>query len=305
MNVRAMLKGAMTALVTPFKNGRVDEAKLEELVSFQIHNGIDAIVPCGTTGESPTLNYEEHKRTIARVVKAAHGRIPVIAGTGSNCTDEAIMLTQHAEKVGADAALVVVPYYNKPTQEGMVAHFKVVAASVSFPIVIYNIPGRTGVNMAPETVAELAKVKNIAGIKESTGSLDQTSQILSLCDIVVLSGDDSLTIPLMAVGAAGVISVASNVAPKQVAGMVHDALKGDYASARAGHYRLMPLFKVLFVQTNPIPVKAAMAMMGLIPEDVRLPLVPMAAAHRPKLEAVLKNLGCLNKSKHVTGAKKS
>lgn len=285
----------MVALVTPFKNGALDEMRLRELVEFQIENGTSAIVPCGTTGESPTLDYDEHKRVIQVVVQTAAGRVSVIAGTGSNSTAEAIMLTKHAEKVGADAALVVVPYYNKPTQEGMIAHFEAVAGSVSFPIVIYNIPGRTGVNMLPETVAQLAQVKNITGIKESTGSLDQASDIMKLCDIVVLSGDDALTLPLMAIGARGVISVAANIVPRQLADLVGYALKGDFNAASKIHYQLLPLFRNLFVQTNPVPVKAAMAMMGMIGDELRLPLVKLSESFRPKLKALLEEQGLLRK----------
>ncbi len=293
----SLFTGAMTALLTPFKDGKVDEAALKRLVDFQIKNGIDALVPCGTTGESPTLSYDEHKRVIEVTVRAAAKKVPVIAGTGSNSTEEAVMLTRHAEKVGADAALIVVPYYNKPTQAGMIAHFKAVAASVSLPIVIYNIPGRTGVNMLPETVAELAAVKNIIAIKESTGSLEQAGQIMKLCDIIVLSGDDALTIPLMAIGAKGVISVASNIVPKEVAQMTGAALKGDYQAARAMHYRLLDLFKILFVETNPIPVKAAAAMMGMMQEEIRLPLLTLSEHHRSKLRATLASYGLLESAK--------
>ncbi len=288
-----LLSGSMVALVTPFKDGVLDEARLRELVEFQIENGTSAIVPCGTTGESPTLDYDEHKRVIEVVVQTAAGRTSVIAGTGSNSTAEAIMLTKHAEKVGADAALVVVPYYNKPTQEGMIAHFKAIAASVSFPIVIYNIPGRTGVNMLPETVAQLSSVRNISGIKESTGSLDQASDIMKLCNIVVLSGDDALTLPLMAIGARGVISVAANIVPKQLSQLVGNALNGNFDAASKIHYQLLPLFRNLFVQTNPVPVKAAMAMMGMISEELRLPLIKLSDSFRPKLKALLEEQGLL------------
>lgn len=301
---KVTLSGAMTALVTPFRNGKLDEPKLRELVAFQIAGGIDALVPCGTTGESPTLGYDEHKRVIDVVVEASAGKVPVIAGTGSNSTAEAVMLTQYAEKAGANAALIVVPYYNKPTQEGMIAHFKAVAESVSFPIVMYNIPGRTGVNMLPETVAELAKVKNITAIKESTGSLEQASQIASLCGITILSGDDALTLPLMSVGAKGVISVASNVAPKEVVALAHACLKGDYEAARKIHAKLLDLFKILFVQTNPTPVKAALAMMGMMEDELRLPLLPLAAAHRPKLKAVLDQYGLLTGPKNLAAVRK-
>ena len=304
---KELLCGSMVAMVTPFRAGKLDEAKLEELVDFHVRSGTDAIVPCGTTGESPTLDYAEHKKVIEIVARAAAGKVAVIAGTGSNSTAEAIMLTQHAEKVGADAALIVVPYYNKPTQEGMAEHFKAVAKSVSFPIVIYNIPGRTGVNMAPETVARLAQdkaVKNIVGIKESTGSLEQAGQILRLCDIALLSGDDALTVGLMAIGAKGVISVAANIVPQEMTRMVRSALQGDFAAARKIHYELLDLFKNLFVQTNPIPVKAAMAMMGMIGEELRLPLTPLSAEYRPKLKAVLGQYGLIRDSKNLAGTRK-
>ncbi len=301
---RELLSGSMVALVTPFNNGKVDEGKLQELVDFQARNGTDAIVPCGTSGESPTLSYEEHKRVIEVVVRAAKGKIPVIAGAGSNSTAEAVMFTQHAQKVGADGVLVIVPYYNKPTQEGMIEHFRAVAKSVSIPVVIYNIPGRTGVNMLPETVAQLAKIKNIRAIKESTGNVEQAGQIMSLCDINVLSGDDALTVPLMALGAKGVITVAANIVPKEISQMVQCGLKGDFAAARKIHFKLMELFKVLFVQTNPIPVKAAMAMMGLIEDELRLPLLPLADQYRPKLRAALERHGLLEAQRNSAGSRR-
>ena len=304
MRSKELLTGSMVALVTPFKNGKVDEEKLHELVHFHIQNGTDAIVPCGTSGESPTLSHEEHKRVIEIAVRAAKGKIPIIAGAGSNSTAEAVMLAQHAQKVGAAGALVIVPYYNKPTQEGMVEHFKAVAKSVSIPIILYNIPGRTGVNMLPETVAELSKVKNIRAIKESSGSVEQAGLILSLCDICVLSGDDALTVPLMSMGAKGVITVAANIVPKEIAQMVHAARNGDFETARKIHFKLSDLFKILFVQSNPIPVKAAMAMMGMIQDELRLPLVPLSAQYRPKLREVLERYDLLESHKNAVGSRR-
>lgn len=268
------LQGAMTAIVTPFnEKGEVDWEKLRSCVKYQIDEGIDGLVPVGTTGECPTLSHDEHDRVIAETVKVAAGRVPVIAGTGSNSTDEAVRLTQAAKESGADACLVVNPYYNKPCQAGLYAHFAKIAA-VGIPIVLYNIPGRTGINMSPDTVAKLYNdFDNVIAIKEATGSLDQASEILALCDITVLSGDDSLTLPLMSVGAKGVISVMSNCSPKLVKAITEPALKGDFAAARAAHLKSFKLFKSMFIETNPQPIKMAMSLMGLCGPDLRLPMV--------------------------------
>ncbi len=292
-----MFKGSIVALVTPFSGGKVDEVKLRELVDYHIQNKTDAVSPCGTTGESPTLSHEEHKRVIQIVVEQANKRIPVIAGTGSNSTDEAVDLTRFAKRVGADGSLQVCPYYNKPTQEGLYRHFEKIAKEADIPLILYNIPGRTGINMAPETIARLSKIETIVAVKEAAGSLDQVSQIISLCDITVLSGDDSLTLPMMAVGAQGVISVAANIVPKDVAALTHHALKGAYDKARELHYKLLPLCKALFVETNPIPVKTAMELLGMIKGELRLPLCPMSEANSTVLKKALVDYGLLPASK--------
>jgi 4-hydroxy-tetrahydrodipicolinate synthase len=293
-----MFTGAYTALVTPFtRNGTVDENRLRELVEMQIRAGVDGLVPCGTTGESPTLSHEEHSRVVELVVKFVAGRCKVIAGTGSNSTDEAISLTQHAKKAGADASLQVAPYYNKPTQAGLYAHFRAIAEEGGLPIIIYNIPGRTGVDVSNDTMARLHRdlPDKVVGLKESTGVVDRVSQLRQLLDrdFCILSGDDSLTLPMMAVGAQGVISVASNVMPREVTDLTHAALKGDFARAGQIHAKLFPLFKDLFIETNPIPVKAALAMMGQIEEIYRLPLVPMAENNKSQLKKTLENLKLL------------
>ena len=286
-----MWQGAYTAIVTPFnRNGSVDFAKLRELVEIQIKNGIDGIVPVGTTGESPTLGVKEHEQVIETTIAAAAKRIKVVAGTGANSTAEAIELTRHAKDAGADATLQVTPYYNKPNATGLVRHFSAVA-DLGLPTVLYNIPGRTGREIPLDTVAELAKHPNIVAIKEAGGSVDRVSQIVTRCNLEVLSGDDSLTLPMMSVGGVGVISVASNVAPKAVADMVHAALRGDFVAARKLHQQYYRLFTDLFVDTNPIPVKAAMAMMGLIEEVYRLPLCETTEANKAKVRECLKNLG--------------
>ncbi len=290
-----MFGGAIVAIVTPFSNGRVDEEAFRRLINFQIENGTQAIVPCGTTGESATLSHEEHKRVIEFVIKEVDGRVPVIAGTGSNNTAEAIELTQHAKKAGADGALMILPYYNKPTQEGLYQHFKTVAEAVSLPIIMYNIPSRTGINMLPATVARLAKIENIVGVKESSGDLVQITQIIEACgkDFDVLSGDDPLTLPLMAVGGKGVISVASNVAPREMSDMVTAFQKGNLAKAQELFIHLQPLFRALFLVTNPIPVKMALGLMGMITPEMRLPLYPMDEENTDKLKKVLSDYGLL------------
>jgi len=291
-----MFTGTYTAIVTPFKNGKIDEAALEALIKAQIKGGVDGIVPVGTTGESPTLNYEEHVKVIALAVKFAAAKIKVLAGTGGNSTSEAIYLTQHAEKAGADGSLQVAPYYNKPTQEGLFQHFHAVARATKLPIVLYSIPGRCGVEIGVDTVDRLSHDSvNIVGIKEAGGNPDRVSQLRAVLgtNFVILSGDDSLTLPFMAVGAQGVISVAANVIPKEVAHMVKAYAKGHSAAALRLHEKFFPLFKDLFLETNPLPVKAALAMMGLIHEEFRLPLVPMSAKNRAVLKATLKSCGVL------------
>ena len=287
-----MFQGAIVATVTPFRDGKVDAAALRRLVEFQIRSGTDGIVPCGTTGESATLSFEEHERVIEIVLRAADGRVPVIAGTGSNNTKEAIVLTRYARKAGADAALVITPYYNKPTQKGLVAHFTAVAESADIPVILYNVPGRTGVNMAPETVARLAEIENIVGVKEASGNLAQICDILRMTpkDFCVLSGDDGLYYPMLALGAKGVISVVSNVAPKEMADLYDAFAAGETGKARDIHFRLWPLMQALFIETNPIPAKTALAMMGKIREEFRLPLCAMSAGNRKVLAKVLSDL---------------
>jgi 4-hydroxy-tetrahydrodipicolinate synthase len=291
-----MFTGTYTAIVTPFKKGKIDEPALERLIRIQVRAGVDGIVPVGTTGESPTVDYEEHIQIIALSMKFAGGRIKVIAGTGGNSTSEAIYLTQHAEKVGADGSLQVAPYYNKPTQEGLFQHFREVARCTRLPIVLYSIPGRCGVEIGVDTVKRLAQqCKNIVGIKEAGGNADRVSQLRAALGprFVILSGDDSLTLPFMAVGAQGVISVATNVIPRQVAQMVKAYAAGKTGAALRLHQKYYPLFKDLFIETNPVPVKAALAMLGQIEEEYRLPLVPMSAKNREVLQATMKAVGVL------------
>ncbi|MDH5427188.1 MAG: 4-hydroxy-tetrahydrodipicolinate synthase [Nitrospirota bacterium] len=290
-----MFSGSLVAIVTPFTKGKFDEKAMADLIEFQIAHGTHGIVPCGTTGESATLTSEEHERVVAVTVEVVNKRIPVIAGTGSNSTDEAILFTKHAKSVGADGALLITPYYNKPTQEGLFRHFEAVAKAVDLPQILYNIPGRTSVNMLPATTARLSKVPNIIGIKEGSGSLQQVSDIIhhSKQDFLILSGDDPLTLPMMALGGKGVITVTANIAPTDMAHMVSAALKGNYEEARTLHFKLTPLFSALFLETNPIPVKAALAMMGKMSEEVRLPLTPLAEAFRPTLREALQQAGVL------------
>lgn len=286
--MRSIFRGSVVAIVTPFKDdGSVDFDALAGLVEWQIASGTNGILPCGTTGESPTLTHEEHEQVVAEVVKMVKKRVPVLAGAGSNCTAESLRLVRHAEKVGADGVLVITPYYNKPTQAGLIAHYRAVAEATKLPIIIYNVPGRTGVSILPETVAQLAEIKNIVGVKEASGSVDNTSAIVTSCNVDVLSGDDSLTLPIMAVGGCGVISVAANVVPAKMAALTRAVTKGDLATAERLHRQLYPLCRALFIETNPVPVKAALAMMGKIKETYRLPLVPMQPANRAKLQAVL------------------
>ena len=291
-----MFTGTYTALVTPFRGGQLDEPALERLVKFQIKGGVDGIVPVGTTGESPTVNFEEHIQIIALSVKAAAGKVKVLAGTGANATAEAIALTQAAEKAGADGSLQVAPYYNKPTQEGLYQHFKAIAKATKLPIVLYSIPGRCGIEIALDTVKRLAHdCKNIVGLKEAGGSCDRVSQLHALLGekFTILSGDDSLTLPFLSVGAVGVISVASNIIPKEVTQMVKAYARGDARKAGALHARYYPLFKDLLIETNPTPVKAALAMMKLIEEEYRLPLVPMNPKNWETLRTTLKRCDVL------------
>jgi len=290
-----MFKGAIVAIVTPFKSGHVDEDTFRELIEFQISNGTDGIVPCGTTGESSTLSHEEHDRVIEIAIEAAGKRVPVIAGTGSNSTEEALRLTRHAYEAGADGALMVCPYYNRPTQEGLYQHFKAIAEKVPIPIVPYNIPGRTGVNMMPETVARLSGISNIVGIKEASGSLKQMQDVINLCGnkFNVLSGDDFFTLPLLLIGGKGVISVLSNVVPADMAAMVDAFEAGDINRARQLHDKMVPLIDALFIETNPVPVKAALSMMGKIDYDIRLPLCKMSESNYGKLKNAMSNYGLI------------
>ena len=289
-----MFEGSFVAIVTPHKaDGSFDEKKFRKLIEFQIENGTDGIVPCGCTGEAATMSHDEQKRLVKITVETVDKRVLVIAGTGSNYTDEAIDLTRFAKKVGADGTLSITPYYNKPTPEGQYLHYEKIAKEVDIPIVLYNVPSRTGVSMQPGTVARLSKIDNIVAIKEASGSLDQVSQILGLCDITVLSGDDSLTLPMMSIGAKGVISVAANIMPKEVATMVELALEGKYEEARKLHFKLLPIFKGLFIETNPIPVKTAMSLMNLIDANWRLPLCHMTGENETKWKKILKEAGLI------------
>lgn len=284
-------QGSMVALATPFKNNKLDEKTLVNLVKFHLKSGTDGIVPVGTTGECPTVSHEEHQRIIEICVDATGGKIPVIAGTGSNSTAEAISLTKYAKKVGASAALMVNPYYNKPTQEGLYRHFEAVAKAVDLPIVLYNIPGRTGITMSAETVARLAKIPTIVAIKEATGNMDMASHIMSLCDITVLSGDDSLTLPLMSLGAKGVISVIANIMPETVSQMVTAFMAGNHDKAQEIHYKMFPLCRAMFIETNPIPVKKAMSWLGLCSDELRLPLCEIQPGNEKILRQAMIDYG--------------
>ncbi|MEA5000825.1 MAG: 4-hydroxy-tetrahydrodipicolinate synthase [Endomicrobiaceae bacterium] len=290
-----MFSGSYTAIVTPFKNGKVDFDTFEKLIEMQYKAGITGIVPCGTTGESATLSHQEHDEVIESAVKFAKGRIKVFAGTGSNSTVEAIRLSKHAEEVGCDGVLLVSPYYNKPTQQGLYLHYKEIANSIKIPVILYNIQGRTSVNIEPKTIARLTKdCKNIVAVKEASGSLDQMSQIKILSpEIYLLSGDDSLTLPVMSIGGCGVISVLSNILPEEVADLVNTVLKGDLKKASEMHYKLFPLVKAMFMETNPIPVKAAMEMMGLCSGDLRLPMCSISDANKENLRNVLQSYGLI------------
>ncbi len=290
-----MFTGAMVALITPFQDGEVDFRTIDELVNFHLENGTDGIVPVGTTGECPTLSHEEHKQVIERVVKTVAGQVPVIAGAGSNSTAEAIELTTFAKKVGADATLQVGPYYNKPTQRGFYEHFKAIAEEVDLPIVLYNIPGRCGAGMTAETIVQLSEIENIVAVKEASGSMDQSSEIAARCEITLLSGDDSLTLPIASVGGKGVVSVVANIVPADVKAMTDLILEGDLVSARQWHRKLFPLSKsLLTLATNPIPIKAAMSILGMASDELRLPLVPLEEEKRPILQKVLADYGLLD-----------
>ncbi len=291
-----MFKGSIVAIVTPFHNGKVDEKKLRELIDFQIENGTSGIVPCGTTGESATLTFDEHEKVIEITIDQVNKRVPVIAGTGSNSTEEAIMLTRQAASAGADASLQVSPYYNRPTQAGLYRHFKAIAQSVKIPIILYNIAGRTGVNIEPETIANLAKdCKNIVAVKEASGSLDQMSRIKALCPptFQLISGDDSLTLPVLSIGGIGIISVVANIVPRDVADLVTAFEKGNIKKAQSLHYKLLPLIKAAFIETNPIPIKTAMGLLKMCEPDLRLPMCEMSPDNLEKLKKALKNYGLL------------
>jgi 4-hydroxy-tetrahydrodipicolinate synthase len=294
--MKRRFEGSMPALVTPFRDGAIDMDALDRMVEFVIAGGASAVVPCGSTGEAATLSHEEHVQVIRRVVQVARGRVPVIAGTGSNSTAEAIALTRAAKEAGADAALLISPYYNKPTQEGIYRHYRAVAEATRFPLILYNIPGRTGSKIEAATVARLAEIEWIVGLKEATGSLDEVQEVIRLCgpEFDVYSGDDTLTLPILAVGGRGVISVTANVVPKPFAELTAAALRGDWARARELHYHLLPLMKAMFLETNPIPVKAALAAMGMCRDELRLPLVPMSEPPRRKLMDVLREFGLIS-----------
>jgi 4-hydroxy-tetrahydrodipicolinate synthase len=290
-----VFQGVFTALVTPFRDGSVDERTLRDLIEVQIAAGVDGIVPCGSTGEAATLSHAEHRRVVEVAVASARGRVPVLAGTGSNSTVEAVELTRHAKEAGADGALLISPYYNRPTQDGIVAHYAEIARQTAFPLLVYNVPARTGSNVLPATLARLAEIEQIVGVKEASGSLDQMAHVISAVpeSFAVLSGDDALTLPLLAIGGKGVISTTSNVAPAEMVELVRAFRAGDVGRAQSIHHRLLPLFDAVFCETNPIPVKAALALRGSIQEELRLPLVPLSAASRERLQAALKDLGLL------------
>ena len=292
-----MFKGAISALITPFKNGKFDEESYRKFIEWQIEEGIDGLVPCGTTGESATLSHDEHKYIIKVCIEQVKGRVPVIAGTGSNSTKEAIELTKFAKEVGADAALIITPYYNKPTQEGLIAHYKAIAKEVSIPIVVYNVPSRTGINILPATLKRLKEeVPEVIGVKEASGNLKQISEIIELCgeDFCVLSGDDFTTLPILSVGGKGVISVVSNILPKKTSSMCNSYLTGEVEKAREIHYDLLPIARAMFLETNPIPVKTALYFMGKIELELRLPLTRMKPENEKKLKEILSQKGLID-----------
>ncbi len=284
-----MFQGSIVAIITPFKNGKIDENALGDLIEYHISNGTDGIVPCGTTGEAATLSHDEHNRIVKLTVETVGGRVPVIAGTGSNSTEEAICLTRHAKECGANGALLIVPYYNKPTQEGLYRHFKEIAEEVDIPLIPYNVPGRTGVNMLPSTVARLAEIENIVALKEASGSMTQICEIYRLCGdrIAILSGEDAINFPILASGGRGMISVTANIVPKKTSDMWDAYNGGDIKRARDIHYELFDLHQTLFIETNPIPVKTALSMMGRCTEEMRLPLCPMSEENKERLRQVL------------------
>ena len=290
-----MFKGSMVAIVTPFKNGKVDEKALGDLIEFHIKNGTDVIVPCGTTGESATLSHEEHHRVVEFTVQTVNKRVPVVAGAGSNSTAETVELTKYSQKAGANGVLLITPYYNKPTQEGLYQHFKKVTDSVDIPVILYNVPGRTSVNMLPATVARLREIKNIVGIKEATGDLKQISELIRLCgrDFDVISGDDFTTLLMLAIGGVGAISVTANIIPADAAAMFDAFFAGKMDEALRLHYKMEPLHSLMFIETNPIPVKTALALMGKINEEFRLPLCAMSDANKDKLKKTLKDYGLI------------
>jgi 4-hydroxy-tetrahydrodipicolinate synthase len=291
-----MFKGCFTAIVTPFdKEGQVDEAKFRQLIDFQIENGVSGLVPCGCTGEAATLNHNEQKKLIKVAVEAVNKRVPVMAGTGSNSTQEAVELTGYAKKAGVDGALVITPYYNKPTPKGQIMHYESIAKAADIPVVLYNVPSRTGISMLPETIAELSKIDNIVAVKEASGSLEQVSKIKELCDITVLSGDDALTLPMMSIGAEGVVSVAANIIPEEVSAMVSAFSNGEFIKARELHYKLYPIFKSMFIETNPISVKTAMMFMDLLNGELRLPLCSMTDENAAKLKEALIEAGLIRR----------
>ena len=289
-----MFEGSIVAIVTPFKDGKIDERRLSELIEFHISEGTSAILPCGCTGEAATLTHKEQEYMIKLVIGIVNKRVPVIAGTGSNSTEEALALTKSAKEAGADGALLITPYYNKPTPRGQYLHYEKIAKAVDIPVILYNVPSRTGISILPRTIAELSKIDNIVGIKEASGSLDQVSAIINLCDITVLSGDDALTLPMMVLGAKGVISVAANIVPKRMAMMVKNFMAGNLEESRKIHFNLFPLFKALFYETNPIPVKTALGMMGRITPELRLPLCEIENENRERLRKVLTDTGVLS-----------
>ncbi len=290
-----MLKGAITALVTPFKNDRIDEEAYRALIERQIREGIHGLVPCGTTGESPTLSHAEHKRVVSICIDQVKKRVPVVAGAGSNSTAESLELTKHVQGAGADYALIITPYYNKPTQEGLYQHYKTIASQTRIPIVVYNVPGRTSLNLLPETMARLSELPNIVGLKDATGDLKQGAKTLELCGdkITVLSGDDFTVLPLLAIGGQGVISVVSNVAPADMAGMCNAFFQGDLAAARKLHFKMWPLMEAMFYETNPAPAKTALKLMGKITGEVRQPLCPLSQANETRLRQVMQEYGLI------------
>ncbi len=290
-----MLKGAITALVTPFKNGQIDEEAYRALIERQIGQGIHGLVPCGTTGESPTLSYAEHKRVVEICIDQVKKRVPVVAGAGSNSTAESLELTKHVQDAGADYALIITPYYNKPTQEGLYQHYKTIASQTRIPIVVYNVPGRTSLNLLPETMARLSELPNIVGLKDATGDLKQGAKTLELCGdkITVLSGDDFTVLPLLAIGGQGVISVVSNVAPADMAEMCNAFFQGSLAAARKLHFKMWPLMEAMFYETNPAPAKTALKLMGQITGEVRQPLCPLSQANETRLRQVMQEYGLI------------